>query len=240
MNRPADPARTGGTGAATRPGETEASRRAGEENGPTGRVGPNAITRVAEALSGLRGEAETAIVFAAAGLAPHLADPPAAMVPEDDVARLHRALHDRLGPVEAARIAREAGRLTGDYLLAHRIPAPAQRLLRLLPRPLAARILVAAIARHAWTFAGSGRFSYGFAGGGLDLTLEGSPVCRDLRTEAPACDYLAATFERVFAAMLGPEVRVVETACAAAGAPACRFRVDWRGGVPVPFPAPAC
>jgi divinyl protochlorophyllide a 8-vinyl-reductase len=166
------------------------------------------------------------MVFAAAGLAHHLHAPPSAMVDEADVAALHRALFDTVGAEEAAEVAWEAGRLTGLYLLAHRIPRPGQAVLRRVPRPLAARILMKAIARHAWTFAGSGTFAYGFDPD-LWLRLEGSPVCRDIRTEAPACHYFAATFETVLAAMLGPRTRVVETDCAAAGAVACMFRVAW-------------
>ncbi len=193
---------------------------------PSARIGPNAVTRVAEALTARDGPGACRTVFEAAGLAHHLDAPPTAMVDEADVAALHRALFDVLGAEEAAEVAWEAGRLTGLYLLAHRIPRPAQAILRHLRRPLAARILLKAIARHAWTFAGSGTFAHGFDPG-LWLRLDGSPVCRDIRTEAPACHYFAATFETVLAAMLGPRTRVVETDCAAAGAAACVFRVAW-------------
>jgi divinyl protochlorophyllide a 8-vinyl-reductase len=62
---------------------------------------------------------------------------------------------------------------------------------------------------------------------GLRLTVSGSPICRRLRTEAPACHYYVGTFERLFAATLGPGVRVVETACVAAGAAECHFEVTW-------------
>jgi divinyl protochlorophyllide a 8-vinyl-reductase len=148
------------------------------------------------------------------------------MIPETDVARLHRAVIEAMGETEAAIVSREAGRLTGDYLLANRIPAMAQRVLKLLPRALAARILVAAIARHAWTFAGAGEFTYDFSPR-LSLRLKGSPICRELRTQEPACAYFAATFERVFGAILGPTLRVTETECEAAGASACVFDVRW-------------
>jgi divinyl protochlorophyllide a 8-vinyl-reductase len=192
----------------------------------SGRVGPNAITRIDEALVSLVGPALRDRVFAEAGLAGHVQYPPTAMVDETDVARLHRTLRTVLGPAEAQRVSAEAGRLTGAYLLANRIPRAAQAVLRTLPRPLAARLLVRAIARHAWTFAGSGSFSYRF-GGGLALTIAGSPICRHVDDGGMACAYSAATFETVFGAMLGPNVRVVETACTAAGDDACRFRVSW-------------
>ncbi len=113
-----------------------------------------------------------------------------------------------------------------DYLLANRIPAFAQRVLKITPRPLAARILVAAIARHAWTFSGSGEFSYQFAPH-LRLRIARSPICKGLCTEAPACAYFAATFERVFAEVMGSSLSVTETECAAMGAAACVFEVRW-------------
>jgi divinyl protochlorophyllide a 8-vinyl-reductase len=189
-------------------------------------IGPNAITRMAEALGTLIGDARRRDIFASAGLSSYLASPPTRMIPESDVARLHRAVIAALGEGDAAAVSREAGRLTGDYLLANRIPAMAQRVLKRLPRALAARILVAAIARHSWTFAGGGRFTYRFTLG-LDLRLEGSPICKGLRAQEPACAYFAATFERVFGAMLGPSLRVTETECEAAGASACVFEVRW-------------
>ena len=189
-----------------------------------GLIGPNAITQMAAALSDACGAPLRRDIFEDAGLARYLCAPPTQMISEDDVARLHRAAIDRLGETKAAEISREAGRRTGDYLLANRIPPVAQRALKFMPRPLAARILVAAIARHAWTFSGSGEFTYEFAPH-LRLRIVGSPICKGLRTEAPACAYFAATFERVFAEVMGPSLSVTETECAATGAAACVFEV---------------
>jgi divinyl protochlorophyllide a 8-vinyl-reductase len=189
-------------------------------------IGPNAITRMAEALGTLTGDAHRRDIFASADLTFYLSSPPTRMIPEADVARLHRAVIEAMGEAEAAIVSREAGRLTGDYLLANRIPVMAQRVLKRLPRALAARILVAAIARHAWTFAGAGEFTYDFSPR-FSLRLKGSPICRELRTQEPACAYFAATFERVFGAMLGPSLHVTETECEAAGASACVFDVRW-------------
>ncbi len=191
------------------------------------RIGPNAVTRLAEAIAADMGEERLAAVFKAAGQTRHLTAPPDAMVDEMDVAALHLALRRTCGPDRAARIAADAGRRTGDYLLARRIPIAAQRVLRRLPRRLAATVLARAIARHAWTFTGSGRFAHRQTREGLELRIEGGPVCRLIEADEPVCAYYAATFERVFGAMLGPATRVVETACEAAGADACRFRLTW-------------
>ena len=202
-----------------KPASIEASPR-------VGLIGPNAITRMAEALSASGGETLRRRIFTRAGLSHYLARPPAHMIPESDVACLHRAAIEELGEARAAAVSHQAGRLTGDYLLENRIPALAQRVLKRLPREIAARILVAAIKRHAWTFAGSGAFSYAFTPQ-LILKLDGSPICREIRTKEPACAYFAATFKRVFGEMLGPSLNVRETECEASGAPACVFEVGW-------------
>ena len=190
------------------------------------RIGPNAVTRVADALRARAGDAATAALFGRAGLAGYLSRPPETMVPEDEVARLHRTLQESLPAVDAEAIALDAGRRTGDYLLAHRIPRPVRHLLRALPAPLATRLLIAAIRRHAWTFCGSGRFDATFTPEPR-LTITGNPLCRGRRTEAPACAYYAATFERLFRALVHAEATVTEIACEATGAPACVFALRW-------------
>jgi divinyl protochlorophyllide a 8-vinyl-reductase len=148
------------------------------------------------------------------------------MVDEREVAALHRALREAFDTEHARRLSRSAGERTGAYLLAHRIPRPVQVLLRRLPAALAARVLLSAIRRHAWTFAGSGRFS-ARSGRPLRLAIAGNPMCRGVLSAAPACEYYAATFERLFRELVHPRARVVEAACEAMGAPACRFEVRW-------------
>jgi divinyl protochlorophyllide a 8-vinyl-reductase len=193
---------------------------------PAGRIGPNVVTRLAEAIEHFCGRMACERVFAAAGVSHHLAHAPEHMVDENDVARLHAALVADPGFELSRVISADAGRRTGEYLLARRIPRLVQAVLKRLPRALAARVLVSAIGRHAWTFAGTGQFGFRF-GRGLELWIRHSPVCRLLRTEKPACSYYEATFERVFGEMLEPRTTVVETACEAMGAPPCRFVVQW-------------
>jgi len=192
----------------------------------TGRIGPNAITRLAEVLPGFVGRQETRQLFAKAGLLGYLHAPPQGMVDEAEVTRLHQVLRATLGGAVATQVARSAGLRTADYLLAHRIPTPVQVLLRRLPAPLAARMLLRAIGRHSWTFGGSGVFT-ARAGQPVVLTLRDNPLCKGLCTQAPACDFYAATFERLFRVLVHPRARVSETACEACGDPACRFEVHW-------------
>jgi divinyl protochlorophyllide a 8-vinyl-reductase len=190
------------------------------------RIGPNAITRVAEALCAEFGAQGAARVFGLAGLDHYLAAPPERMVDEAEVALLHRRLRESLGGAVAHRIGREAGLRTAEYLLARRIPRPVQWLLKRLPAPLAARVLLAAIARHAWTFAGSGTFRV-LHGRPLLLFIAGNPMCRGVVSDEPLCDFYAATFERLFRVLVHPGAMVREVACESMGAPACVFEVSW-------------
>jgi divinyl protochlorophyllide a 8-vinyl-reductase len=102
-------------------------------------------------------------------------------------------------------------------------------LLRRLPAALAARVLLAAIRRNAWTFVGSGRFNADAGGlrGPVLLTVQDNPLCRGLRLAVPACDFYAATFGELFAALVHPDAVVREVACEAMGDPACRFEIRW-------------
>jgi divinyl protochlorophyllide a 8-vinyl-reductase len=190
------------------------------------RIGPNALIQVAEALTADLGEGAARLHFAGAGLAHRFAAPPSEMVPEGEAIRLHAHLHAALG-AEAHHVAREAGRRTADYLLANRIPKPAQAVLKILPARLSARLLLAAIGKHAWTFAGSGRFA-ATPGRPVRFEIAACPLCREIAaTPAPVCDYYAATFERLFRVLVAGNAVARETHCQAAGAEACRFEVRY-------------
>ncbi len=200
----------------------------------SGRIGPNAITRLAEVLPGMVGAERTRVLFAQVGLAHYLAAPPEQMVDEAEVARLHQQLFGSFGAELAHEAARRAGTLTGRYLLARRIPRPVQWLLRWLPPLLAARVLVSAIERHAWTFCGSGRFEARFAAAAdgplvapLRLSVHHNPLCRGLQRDEPACDFFAACFECLFRELVHPGVQVMETLCEARGDAECRFELRW-------------
>jgi divinyl protochlorophyllide a 8-vinyl-reductase len=123
-------------------------------------------------------------------------------------------------------VSHAAGVATADYLLAHRIPKPVQLLLKLLPAPLACRLLLAAISRHAWTFAGSGRFD-ARPGRPTLLTIRDNALCRGQHSDHPVCDYYAATFEQLFRVLVHRQARVTELSCEARGDDACSFEIRW-------------
>ncbi len=193
------------------------------------RIGPNAIIRVAEALNARTGDAEA--VFNDAGLAHYLADPPEQMVDEHDVIALQQALRHRLGLAEARSVSFDAGLRTGDYLLAHRIPRPAQRVLRLLPPGPASRLLLKAVAQHAWTFSGSGVFSFRpqsvLQRRPVQVSIADCPICRGSHAEEPVCDFYTGAFERLFRTLVSRHTEVTEVQCQAQGAAACVFEMRW-------------
>jgi divinyl protochlorophyllide a 8-vinyl-reductase len=182
------------------------------------RIGPNAILQHLPVLDDAIGEALRGALFYRAGVVEPPAD--AGMLPEEDVARLHHAVRLFL-PDRAPAIQRTAGLATGDYILAHRIPRAAQTLIRALPKPLGARLLASAISKHAWTFAGSGQFRVlGFAP--LRVEIRDNPLAQHA-FDHPVCEWHAAVFERLFGALVWPNVQVIEESCTSMGDPSCIF-----------------
>jgi divinyl protochlorophyllide a 8-vinyl-reductase len=191
-----------------------------------GQIGPNAIIRAAEALRAMEAETAAMRVFRAAGIEHYLAQPPTDMVPQADVSGLQRALHTLLGDARARSISWIAGQRTADYLLAHRIPGPIQRLLHGLPPWIGARILMKAIRRNSWTFIGTGHMEIE-DGNPTRIAISHCALCHGVRSDEPCCDYYAATFERLFARLVHPDATAIETHCEAAGDDACRFEMSW-------------
>lgn len=199
--------------------------------GTRSKIGPNAITRVKEALDAAFGAAASAEAFRNAGLSALWVKPPTQMVDERDVQALFQALHRSLGAPTAEKITYAAGLRTADYLLAHRIPKTFQLLLRFLPAKIAALALLIAIRRHAWTFTGSGRFSFVtpqvFGPATLTLRVENNPLCVGLNVDHPVCTFHAAVFQRLFAVLVHSTCAVSEISCGAQGDIACVFEVCW-------------
>ena len=186
------------------------------------RIGPNAITRLAEAAADQLGHAACDRLFQQAGLAAYRQAPPERMVEEADVVSLHRAL-TALHPDRATRVAADAGVRTARYLLAHRIPGPAQRILRLLPPGLAARVLIAAIGKHAWTFAGSGRFQ-ARPDHGMAISIDGGPFTEAGPAAASLTAFYETVFETLFRTLVSTRARIGHTEQAGH---ACRFALVW-------------
>ena len=191
----------------------------GHRAGGTGMIGPNAILQLVPVIELAGGRELRDQIFAAAGVF----DLPSGdhMISEAPAARVHQALRAQV-PDLAAALAWEAGKRTADYILANRIPALAQGVLKALPWRMSARLLARAISKNAWTFAGSGEFRvltpYHFE-------LVDNPIVAGERSETPLCHWHAAVFERLYQVLVHPQMICRETQCMAQGAEACRFEL---------------
>jgi len=185
-----------------------------------GLIGPNAVLQLLPILDGLGGADRRRATLAAAGI---LEVPDGrSMIPETDAARLHHQL--RLEePRIAAALTAQAGRATADYILRHRIPKPVQWVLRSLPTPAAARLLSRAIARHAWTFVGSGRLHVASP---WIYEIEGNPLIEGEISETCLCSWHSAVFSRLYQALVTGQIECTETCCGAQrGGNRCRFEL---------------
>jgi divinyl protochlorophyllide a 8-vinyl-reductase len=144
---------------------------------------------------------------------------PSEPVREEKAARLHQAVR-RLWPDRAPDLLRAAGRATADALLASQQSPRAQAMLAGSPWPIAAWFLGRWAKQHDWTFAGTGLFTMV---NGLEYTLTGNPLIRDEAATEPLCHWHGAFFQRLFQRLVSPDLECRELACAAMGAPACRF-----------------
>ena len=188
---------------------------------PHGRIGPNALTQLLPLLEKAGGTELRETLLARAGVF-ELPDM-TGLIDEEPVARLHQAMRAEV-PDLAPSLAWEAGVRTADYILAHRIPKAAQRVLKRLPPWAGGPLLTKAIARNAWTFAGSGRFEVERAWPAV-LVIRDNPVVRGERAAAPLCHWHAGVFERLFRVLVSDRARAREVECCAGGAAACRFEV---------------
>ncbi|MDX5383352.1 MAG: bacteriochlorophyll 4-vinyl reductase [Rhodobacterales bacterium] len=184
-----------------------------------GLIGPNAVLQLVPLLDRAGGADWRAGLMKMAGI-DALPDG-SGMIPEGPVARLHQALR-RDRPDLAPALGWQAGLATGDYILAHRIPSAAQRLLKVLPWRLSARLLSMAIARNAWTFAGSGRFLVITP---LRFELRANPLVRGEVADHPLCDWHRGVFTRLFQTLVHPHLTCAETRCSAQGHAGCRFEM---------------
>lgn len=183
-------------------------------------VGPNAIVQTRAALDELAGAGKRRAVFEASGFG-FLSERDADGMVE---ARIVNALNDEIGRQLDAKTAhavmRRAGELTGDYILAHRIPRQAQWLLKLVPRAFSQRLLIAAIARNAWTFAGQARVDVG----GDFIAIHDNPICLG-KVGFSSCIWHAAVFRRLFQTLVDRAISIHETECVGWGSDVCRFEI---------------
>lgn len=181
-------------------------------------IGPNAVLQVAWAMEASIGAAAAREVLEVAGI--DRLPSGEAMISEAEALRLHQALV-MLHPAAAEAIVTEAAIGTADYIIANRIPGFAAFALRWLPAPIAARLLMRAIERHAWTFVGAGAFT---GTGPWHFTIDRSQAGD--RTAPP--DTLFHWYAAVFARLYSRLVRSGSACTGAAPDPRYPFRWHYR------------
>jgi divinyl protochlorophyllide a 8-vinyl-reductase len=189
------------------------------------RIGPNSIIQTVAALKERLGVEETRAWLERIGRGDLNEAMPTTMVVEHEFLDLIGHLREWQGLEVAAEVLERSGELTAAYVMANRIPAPIRTLLRIVPGWLGLRILLAAIKKHAWTFAGSGQFSYRFDRG-LHLQLAHCIECQGIQSDTPICRYYCGAFRGMIGTLIDPKVQVREIACSACGAGACEFVVE--------------
>ncbi len=145
------------------------------------------------------------------------------LIPEARFVEVIDQLRERLPRERSEEVLGWGGALTAEYVARHRIGGAAKWLLRALPPRASLPLLLRAIRRHAWTFAGAGRFDFEGPFPGT-LILEDAPTCRRAQAGGHLCSYYQAAFEGLLS-LAAPGIQVRETECQALGADRCRFSI---------------
>jgi divinyl protochlorophyllide a 8-vinyl-reductase len=183
-------------------------------------VGPNAILQTDQALAELHGQQLADAVFRRAGIASdrrRLSE----MVDAGIVRSLNQAIRESLPGPEAISVMRRAGEHTGRYILANRIPRKAMLLLEALPRVISPHLLVMAIRRHSWTFAGTSQVTVEHGWRRATISIFDNPIAFG------PCTWHAAVFRTLLEPLAGKTLVVAEDDCCAHGKKSCRFIIGW-------------
>ena len=124
------------------------------------KIGPNSIIQTVAALEAAYGKTKAETMLSKIGQGYLVGNLPKEMVEEAKFHTLVGALQKEIGETATSRILQESGERTARYLLKVRIPGIFQKLVKLLPPRPAFKLLLFAISKNAWTFAGSGEFAY--------------------------------------------------------------------------------
>ncbi|MEM9108076.1 MAG: bacteriochlorophyll 4-vinyl reductase, partial [Pseudomonadota bacterium] len=165
-------------------------------------VGPNAVLQLVGVLREQEEKNLAERVFAAADLTFLLYRPPKSMIDERIPKRLFDTLWTELPTDRAGHIARESGKRTADYVMATRIPVLVRYIFRITPPWLASLLLLKAIERNAWTFAGSGTCSTRWQPKAT-ISIKNNPLAMH------DCLWHIAVFEQMFKSLVSPATTVI-------------------------------
>lgn len=187
----------------------------------TAQIGPNALIQTVNAIRELADEHQLLTMLQRCQQENLLDAEPTSMVDERLFAELTQAVTDVLGVPMAQSVLQRSGERTAAYLLQHRIPGPFQRLLHLLPRRLALRTLLIAINQHAWTFTGSGQFTY---------QLDKRPLLTVISTIEPgpvAAAFYGGTFCHLLQTLVEPDLQLQVSTTAFQNNTICAYVVQY-------------
>ena len=191
------------------------------------KIGPNALIQTVRALREQTSDAKIAAILRQCQQEALLVEEPSAMVDEQLFETLVGAVSDQLGVELAQQILWRSGVLTALYLLENRIPRPFQHLLRPLPPRPALALLLAAIRQHAWTFVGSGQFTYRV------WRTPQLTVATHIQPIDAVCGFYGGTFEHLFRTLVATQTRVVTTTSISnrepAGKASCIYTIHFQG-----------
>jgi len=131
-----------------------------KKNRSVSKIGPNSIIQTSESLREHCGNEVKDKVMKAAELEHYIQELPSEMVSETDFHDFVVTLFNDQGKLMTQEILQDSGERTAVYLLKNRIPGLFQSLVKPLPNKWGLKMLLFAISKNAWTFAGSGEFSY--------------------------------------------------------------------------------
>jgi len=181
------------------------------------KIGPNSIIQTVAALEAVYGKHETEALLTIAGQGHLVGNLPSEMVEEEKFHSLVKALDREIGSDKLAGILDDSGQRTAAYLLKVRIPGFFQKLLRPLPPGLAFKLLLFAIGKNAWTFAGSGAFSY---------TSGHAPVIT-VRVTYPTLpvvgNFYLGTFTKLLKELVNPDTKIEPSITGTSGNITCRY-----------------
>lgn len=192
------------------------------DEGVGAKIGPNALIQTVRSLRETVSDRQLMTILHQAKQEYLLHETVTGMVDERAFAELVAALAAQLGLAQARQVLWRAGELTAGYLLQHRIPQPFQWLLRPLPNRLALKLLLLAISKHAWTFAGSGSFQYE-VGQQARLTVT-SPI----RPGEAVCGFYGGTFAHLIRVLIDTQAQVETKVSASDGWARCIYLIQYR------------
>lgn len=173
-------------------------------NAPS-KIGPNSIIQTVAALEESFGKTETEAILQRIGQGHWIGNLPKEMTEESKFHSLVTAIEKEIGERKTSSILEEAGRRTAAYLLRVRIPSFFQKILKPLPPWLAFKLFLFAISKNAWTFAGSGEFSY-TTGKAPEIKVKVTHPSKSV-----VGNFYLGTFEALLEELVNPNTRIKAT-----------------------------